>query len=116
MGGVHLNDPHVEELRYRIETGGELVFDNPPPIDDQTDGFRMTLADGVVSFKMKEHYPTEESFLSGWSLSRTCLRKVSWFRPSAKYDTLRCRSSFPIIYELLLRLKCRSLEFLLPSS
>lgn len=73
--GAHLNDPHVEELRYRLETGGDLVFDNPPPIDDQTNAFRMTLADGVASFKMKEHYPTEESarkpveeYLQAWEL------------------------------------------------
>jgi hypothetical protein len=75
MGGVHLNDPHVEELRYRIETGGELVFDNPPPVDDETNAFHMTLADGVASFKMNEHYPTEESarkpleeYLQAWEL------------------------------------------------
>lgn len=70
-----MNDPHVEELRYCVETGGELVFDNPPPIDDETHAFRMSLVDGVATFEMKEHYPTEESarepveeYLQAWEL------------------------------------------------
>jgi hypothetical protein len=36
-GGSHLNDPHVEELRYRVETTDDLVFMDPRPIEDETD-------------------------------------------------------------------------------
>ncbi len=70
-----MNDPHVEELIYHIETGERLKFQDPPPIEDETDAFRMTLEDGVVTFFMKEHYPTEkdaretvEGFLRAWEL------------------------------------------------
>lgn len=51
------------------------MFDNPPPIDDEKDAFRMSLAEGVATFKLKEHYPTEESarkpveeYLQAWEL------------------------------------------------
>ncbi len=56
-----MNDPHVEELFYRIETGDGLTFQDPPPLVDETDAFRMTLSDGVATFSMKEHHPTEQS-------------------------------------------------------
>lgn len=70
-----MNDPHVEELLYRIETGDGLTFQDPPPLVAATDAFRMTLADGVATFSMKEHHPAEqsakqavESFLRAWEL------------------------------------------------
>ena len=56
-----MNDPHVEELVYHIETGEGLNFQGPPPVEDETDAFRMILEDGVVTFFMKEHHPTEQS-------------------------------------------------------
>lgn len=70
-----MNDPHVEELVYHIETGEGLNFQNPPPLEDETDVFRIILEDGVATFSMKEHYPTEESarravegYLQSWEL------------------------------------------------
>ncbi len=70
-----MNDPHVEELVYHIETGEGLNFQDPPPIEDETDAFRMTLEDGVATFSMKEHYATEkearqavEGYLRAWEL------------------------------------------------
>jgi hypothetical protein len=72
---VAVNDPHVEELVYHIETGQGLNFQDPPPLKDETDAFRMTLEDGVATFFMKEHYPTEkdarqavEGYLQAWEL------------------------------------------------
>jgi hypothetical protein len=32
-----LNDPHVKELRYRIETADDLVFHDPAMVEDETD-------------------------------------------------------------------------------
>jgi hypothetical protein len=70
-----MNDPHVEELVYHIETGDGLNFQDPPPIKDETDAFRMTLDEGVVTFYMKQHHPTEddakqavEGYLRAWEL------------------------------------------------
>ena len=57
-----MNDPHVEKLVYHIETGNGLSFQDPPPVEDETDAFRMILDDGVATFSMKEHYPTESLF------------------------------------------------------
>lgn len=70
-----MNDPHVEVLVYHIETGEELNFQDPPPIKDETDAFRMILEDGVATFSMKEHHPTEvgarravEGYMRAWEL------------------------------------------------
>lgn len=70
-----MNDPHVEELIYHIETGDKLAFQDPPPIKDETDAFRMILNEGVATFSMKEHHATEESarqavegYLRAWEL------------------------------------------------
>ncbi len=70
-----MNDPHVEELIYHIETGDGLRFQDPPPVEDETDTFDMILEDGVATFSMKEHHLTEESarrtvegYLRDWEL------------------------------------------------
>ncbi len=60
-GDAQLNDPHVDELRYHIETADDLVFRDPPPIGDETGAFRMALAEGVATFEMKEHHPSAET-------------------------------------------------------
>jgi len=70
-----MNDPHVEELVYHIETGEGLNFQDPLSLEDETNAFRMTLEDGVATFFMKEHHPTEEDarqavegYLRAWEL------------------------------------------------
>ena len=70
-----MNDPHVEELVYHIETGNGFSFWDPPPIEAETDAFHMSLEDGIVTFSVKEHYPTEEGarqavegYLRAWEL------------------------------------------------
>ena len=51
------------------------MFEDPPPIKDETEAFLMTLAEGVVTFEMKEHYSSEdtaripvEEYLRAWEL------------------------------------------------
>lgn len=56
-----MNDPHVEELIYYVETGEELEIIDPPPVEEETDEFRMKLDDDIAMFYMKKHYPTEQS-------------------------------------------------------
>lgn len=70
-----VNDPHVEELIYHMETGDGLDFQDPPPVEDETDAFRMILYDGVATFSMKVHHATEEiarqaveGYLRAWEL------------------------------------------------
>lgn len=74
-GDAEVNDPHVEELIYHIQTGDGLDFQDPPPVEDETDAFRIMLDDGIATFSMKEHHPTEESarrmvegYLRAWEL------------------------------------------------
>jgi hypothetical protein len=70
-----MTDPHVESLYYRLETDGTITFENAPPIERETDAFRMLLAEGVVTFEMKEHHASEQSakarvepFLRAWEV------------------------------------------------
>ena len=69
-------DPHVVALQYRMDTGEILRFDNPPPVEDETEEFHMRLADGIATFQMKNHYPSEESarapvdeYLQAWTIT-----------------------------------------------
>ena len=56
------NDPHVEELIYRVEIGEERwIFDPTSPVEEETDEFRMRLKDGIATFHMKKHYPSAQS-------------------------------------------------------
>jgi hypothetical protein len=52
-----VNDPHVEELIYHIETGDKLTFLDPPPVEDEAAAFRLILEDGVATLFMKETTP-----------------------------------------------------------
>ena len=56
-----MRDPHVSTLIYRIETDETVVFDNPEPLERETEAFRMRLADGVLRLEMKEHHASEQS-------------------------------------------------------
>jgi hypothetical protein len=68
-------DPHVASVRYRLEASEGTTFDNPPPVHLETMCFKVTLADGVATFEMKEHYPDVEAarkaiepFLRAWGI------------------------------------------------
>jgi hypothetical protein len=70
-----MNDPHVVFLTYRIKPCSDLKFDNPPAVQHDNDVFKMTLADGMVTFEMKEHFPSIEAarkpadrFLKSWEI------------------------------------------------
>lgn len=55
-----MRDPHVSALVYRLETDDTVAFDDPPPLEWETDAFRMRLTDGVLRFEMKEHHASEQ--------------------------------------------------------
>jgi hypothetical protein len=54
-----MRDPHIVALHYRVATGESVAFDNPPPLERDTEAFRIRLADGVLAIEMKEHYASE---------------------------------------------------------
>jgi hypothetical protein len=69
-------DPHAESLTYRLEIGNALTFNNPPPLDHETQHFALRLENGMLTVVMKEHHPSTRSarrrvdaFLRSWELS-----------------------------------------------
>jgi hypothetical protein len=70
-----MRDPHVAKLRYRLVPVRTVSFDQPPPVEGETEWFRMRLADDIVTFEMVEHHDSEESarqrvepYLRAWEL------------------------------------------------
>jgi hypothetical protein len=54
-----MNDPHVVSLRYQLETGDTIRFNDPPPLVWETSQFRAILDTGVLTAALKGHYATE---------------------------------------------------------
>ncbi len=70
-----MRDPHVEALYYRLETGQQLAFSNPHPMEHETAAFSLRLADGQLKVGMKDHYATEgearlavKKYLRSWEI------------------------------------------------
>jgi hypothetical protein len=70
-----MGDPHVESLRYRLETSETITYENPPAVEVIRDEFECRLSDGVLTCGMREHYPTVEEargvvdgFLRSWEI------------------------------------------------
>ena len=70
-----MKDPHVESLRYRLETSETTTYKNPPAVEVIRDEFECRLNDGVLKCHMREHYPTVEEarrvvdkFLRSWEI------------------------------------------------
>jgi hypothetical protein len=52
-------DFHVVSLQYKLEHSENVTFNNPPPVELETDEGRLRLKDGVLSCELKKHYGTE---------------------------------------------------------
>jgi hypothetical protein len=81
-------DPHVQALRYALKTDASLRFEDPPPLEHETDAFRLLLDQGKLRVEMKEHHPTVASaraavdrYLRGWELDFQLRhgRRSLWF-------------------------------------
>ena len=81
-------DMHVESLRYRLEVDESYGrFENPTPLEHETDAYRMRLEDGVLTVEMKEHHATVESArcrveddLKAWELDAALSRDHAWLK------------------------------------
>jgi hypothetical protein len=76
MTDVSKRDFHVVSMRYRLEHGDNVAFNNPPPVDFENDEARLQLKDGILSCVLKAHYATEveareaiEPILRAWELN-----------------------------------------------
>lgn len=70
-----MRDPHVEQLHYTLGVEERRDYVDPPPVERETDAFRIHLEDGHLTVEMQEHHATEESarevvepYLKAWSL------------------------------------------------
>ncbi len=76
-----MNDPHVESLTYRLETGETLEFEDPLPLEQENDALRLRLAEGVLTVWPKDHYACKEEarvaiepYLRAWETSEALRR------------------------------------------
>ncbi len=71
-----MQEPHVIALHYRLKTGPQLTFRNPPPLEHATPGFRLLLADDLLRVGPKGHFANEqearltvEPYLRSWEIA-----------------------------------------------
>jgi hypothetical protein len=81
-----MRDPHVQSLRYRVIPPDGIIFDNPPPVQWNTDDFHLTLLDDIATLEMQTHYPSEEdarqgveTYLHRWEMKTTLRLGTSGF-------------------------------------
>jgi hypothetical protein len=84
-----MNNPAVEKLYYTLETSSDLSFDNPPPLQDEFELFRLRLDKNSLVIDMKSDLPTEtearavvEPILKAWELDSFLNggHKSFWFK------------------------------------
>ena len=71
-----MNDPHVEQLRYRLTVASsQFRLENPPPLFQEFDGFRIRLESEILTVEMKEHHASIQSanekveeFIKDWKI------------------------------------------------
>ena len=81
-----MNDPHVESLRYLLKVDEQHGrFDNPPPLEYETEAFKLRLENDVLIVEMKEHHPSVQSaklavdpMLRDWELYTALERSHRW--------------------------------------
>jgi hypothetical protein len=56
----HQPDLHVVSLRYSVHHSDDVTYDNPPPVEFETDEARFRLADRELTCEMKVHFSTDE--------------------------------------------------------
>jgi len=70
-----MRDPHVKSIRYRLDTGKSVSYENPQPVEIETQQFSIRLDNGILTCGFKEHYPSiekarsaVEGFLRAWEI------------------------------------------------
>jgi hypothetical protein len=70
-----MNDPHVRKLHYKVLIDDSTDYNNVPPINEETESFRMFMDGKTATFEMKIHFSTEqeakallEDYLKRWEV------------------------------------------------
>jgi hypothetical protein len=71
-----MRDPHVVALHYTLETGPQLAFNDPAPLEKDKEAFTLRLADGHLRVEMKDHFATMDAarlevqpYLQAWEIA-----------------------------------------------
>ena len=89
-----MRDPHVETLRYRVETANNVAYDNPPPVEVDEGEFSGHLENGIFTCDMKSHCSSIETarkvvdqYLHAWEIDADLTRgrgEIRFIYESAK--------------------------------
>jgi hypothetical protein len=84
---VHMNDPHVQQLRYKAIPAPFINFIEGLPVEVETPDFNARLADGELTLNMRTHFRSEEEarhladpFVNGWAILSGLRRGCSEIR------------------------------------
>ena len=83
-----MNDPFVETLNYILKTSDEILYDNPPILEEEFNSFKIRLENESLNVEMKNNCATEDQarsfvdpYLKAWELDYflTYGQKDFWF-------------------------------------
>ena len=83
-----MNDPFVETLNYILKTSDEILYDNPPILEEEFNSFKIRLENESLNVEMKNNCATEDQarsfvdpYLKAWELDYilTYGQKEFWF-------------------------------------
>jgi len=81
-----MRDPHVKSIRYRLDTGKSVSYENPQPVEIEAQQFSIRLDNGILTCGFKEHYPSiekarsaVEGFLRAWEIDVALSRGIGEF-------------------------------------
>lgn len=84
-----MTDEHVESLRYSLKTDGSLEFDDPPPLEHETDALHLRLDGNDLTVWPKAKFASEEDakemvdgYLRAWEVYEGLLSG----RPSVRFE------------------------------
>ena len=70
-----MKEPRVESLVYQIKSAEDIVYDDPPSLDVDTEKWKGHLENGILTCRMKVHYSSVadarkevESYLRAWEI------------------------------------------------
>jgi len=89
-----MKDPHVVSLRYTVKYDPRVKFENPPPLEHETESFTLRLAGETLMVEMKDHHAAPDSaralvepFLEAWGIDTSL--NTGWTPTTFNYQTAK---------------------------